>query len=62
MLQAALGYVQYFTGTPPLLAGIHVLTAAVVFAVAAWAWLSTVGPATPGPAGARRREAELTAP
>ena len=42
--QAALGFVQYFGGTPPLLAGIHVLTAAVVFAVAAWAHVSTRGP------------------
>ncbi len=41
--QAALGYLQYFTGTPPLLAGVHVLTAAVVFATAAWAYLSTSG-------------------
>ncbi len=48
--QAALGYVQYFTGTPPLLAGVHVLTAAVVFAVAAWAHLSTSGPALAGAA------------
>jgi len=46
--QAALGYVQYATGTPPVLAGIHVLLAAVVFAVAAWAQVSTRGPARPG--------------
>ncbi len=48
--QAALGYTQYFTGTPPLLAGVHVLLAAVVFAVAAWAHVSTSGPqvVTPG--------------
>ncbi len=42
--QGALGYVQYFSGTPPLLAGIHVLTAATIFAVAAWAHVSTSGP------------------
>lgn len=43
--QAALGYVQYFHGTPPLLAGVHALTAAVVFATAAWAYVSTSGAA-----------------
>ena len=48
--QGALGYVQYFSGTPPLLAGIHVLTAAVVFATAAWAHVSTTGPVPAPPA------------
>lgn len=42
--QAALGYVQYFNGTPPLLAGVHVLLAAVIFATATWAHVSTTGP------------------
>ena len=51
--QAALGFVQYFNGTPPLLAGIHVLAAAVIFAVAAWAHVSTRGP-VPLAATARR--------
>ena len=54
--QGALGYAQYFSGTPPLLAGVHVLSAAVIFATAAWAHVSTRGPlptsARPGTAGA----------
>lgn len=48
--QAALGYLQYFTGTPPALAALHALTAAVVFGTAAWAHVSTTG-AAPGPGG-----------
>jgi heme a synthase len=46
--QGALGYVQYYNGVPALLAGVHVLGASLVFAVAAWAHLSTSGsvPAT----------------
>lgn len=48
LAQATLGYVQYARGTPPLLAGVHVLTAAVVFAAAAWAHVSTAGPAPAG--------------
>jgi cytochrome c oxidase assembly protein subunit 15 len=54
--QAALGFVQYFSGTPPLLAGIHALAAAVIFAVAAWAHVSTRGPAPVPPDTAVIRE------
>ncbi len=50
--QAGLGYVQYFSGTPPVLAGLHVLVAAVVFAAAAWAHVSTAGPVHAPTAGA----------
>ena len=49
--QGALGYVQYYNGVPPLLAGVHVLGAALVFATAAWAHLSTSGPARSGATG-----------
>ena len=45
VVQAAVGYTQYFLGTPPALGVVHVQTAAVLFALAAWAWLSCSGPA-----------------
>ena len=43
--QAALGFTQYFTGTPAALAALHALVAAVIFAVAAWVHLATCGAA-----------------
>ena len=42
--QGVLGYVQYFTGVPPTLVALHMLGAALLFATAAWAHLSTTGP------------------
>lgn len=56
VVQGALGYVQYFTGAPPLLVGLHMLGAAVIFTLAGWSHVSSSGPgvAHPAPAGASR--------
>ena len=60
MLQAALGYVQYFNDVPALLVGIHVAGATALWATTVWLVLSTVR-ATPArravPAGMRAGEA-----
>lgn len=42
--QGVLGYVQYFTGVPPVLVGLHMLGASLVFLAAAWTHYSTRGP------------------
>lgn len=42
--QGVLGYVQYFTGAPPVLVGLHMLGASLVFLAAAWTHYSTRGP------------------
>lgn len=53
-LQAVIGYVQYFTGLPPVLVGLHMLGAALFAAAIAWlgssmyTWLPEA--ATPGTA------------
>ena len=39
--QGGLGYWQYFVGVPPVLVGLHVLGAALVFTTAAWLHLTT---------------------
>ena len=39
--QAGLGYLQYFTGVPPVLVALHVLGASLVFSTAAWVHLAT---------------------
>lgn len=39
--QTAVGYVQYFTGVPVLLVGIHILGATLVWVAALWTLLST---------------------
>jgi cytochrome c oxidase assembly protein subunit 15 len=44
-VQAGLGYLQYFTGSPAALVAAHVLGATVVFTLAAGAHLSTTTPA-----------------
>ncbi|MCU1593633.1 MAG: cytochrome oxidase assembly protein [Frankiales bacterium] len=41
LAQAAIGYWQYFTGVPPLLVGLHVLGATLLFTTASWIQLST---------------------
>jgi heme a synthase len=45
--QAAVGYVQYFTGVPALLVGFHILGAVLVWTTTLRFWLS-FGPATAG--------------
>lgn len=45
--QGGLGYWQYFYGVPPAAVVLHVLGAALVFTLAAWTHLATVGPALP---------------
>lgn len=57
--QAAIGYVQYFTGVPEVLVGIHIGGAAAVWAAAVWFLLNFTAPglpadaATEGPVGAQ---------
>lgn len=41
LAQGAIGYVQYFTGLPELLVGVHMVTAAVLLAVVAWVVAAT---------------------
>jgi cytochrome c oxidase assembly protein subunit 15 len=47
--QGGIGYWQYFTGVPPLLVGLHVLGAALVFTTASWLQLTTRGSDAPLP-------------
>ena len=41
LLQAALGYVQYFSDVPALLVGLHVAGATALWATTVWLVLST---------------------
>lgn len=47
LAQGVVGYVQYYTGVPPILVGLHMLGAALLFTAVAWVHLSTTGPAHP---------------
>ena len=64
--QGGLGYLQYFTGVPPVLVVLHVLGASLVFTTAAWVHLATrpslisprdVAPRDAGPRDAAPRDA-----
>ncbi|MGH9116451.1 MAG: COX15/CtaA family protein, partial [Acidimicrobiales bacterium] len=46
--QAGLGYLQYFTGVPPLLVGAHVLGATLVWMALVHQWLQLRPPARSG--------------
>ena len=46
VLQAAVGYTQYFTELPPLLVGLHVLGATLVWIAVLWLLLGLSVPAT----------------
>ena len=41
MLQAGVGYIQYFNEVPPLLVGMHVAGATALWAMTVWLVLST---------------------
>src|SRR5699024_4431183 len=41
LAQGAIGYVQYFTGLPELLVGVHMVMAAVLLMVVAWVVAAT---------------------
>jgi cytochrome c oxidase assembly protein subunit 15 len=41
LLQAAIGYIQYFSNVPPLLVGLHVAGATALWAMTVWLVLST---------------------
>ena len=41
VLQAAIGYVQYFNGVPELLVGLHVAGATALWAMTVWLVLAT---------------------
>lgn len=45
VLQAAVGYTQYFTGVPPLLVGLHVFGAMVLWVTVLWLYLGLSEPA-----------------
>lgn len=59
LLQAALGYTQYFSGVPPMLVALHVLGASLVFLVALQVVLDM---AEPNPTAAPALESDLAAP
>ncbi|MDY7104591.1 MAG: COX15/CtaA family protein [Actinomycetota bacterium] len=44
VVQAAIGYAQYFTDVPPLLVGLHLLGASLVWIAAVEVWLRTTTP------------------
>ncbi len=54
VLQAAIGYTQYFTGVPPLLVGLHVFGATLVWIAALQLLLATALPVESGPPGVAR--------
>jgi cytochrome c oxidase assembly protein subunit 15 len=58
VLQAAVGYTQYFTGVPALLVGVHVLGAASVWIAVLRVRLGLSEPVVEAVAGARRVDAE----
>lgn len=49
MLQAAIGYTQYFTGVPPILVGLHILGATAVWSAVIWFHLG-LSTSVPAPA------------
>jgi len=49
LTQGAVGYTQYFNGVPPLLVGIHVALATLVFTTATWLLLLSRSPAQSAP-------------
>ena len=51
LAQGGIGYWQYFTGVPPVLVGLHVLGAALLFTTAAWLHLGTRASAPPPSGG-----------
>jgi len=53
--QAAVGYVQYFTGVPEVLVGIHIAGASAVWAAAVWFLLNFTAPGSPAEAATARR-------
>ena len=52
-LQGAIGYTQYFTGVPPLLVGLHVLGATLVWVASLRLLLVMSAPVEPTPGGPR---------
>jgi cytochrome c oxidase assembly protein subunit 15 len=59
VVQAAVGYTQYFTGVPALLVGVHVLGAALVWTAVVRVYLSLSEPA-PAPAASATPGSEAT--
>ena len=53
-LQGAIGYTQYFTGVPPLLVGLHVLGATLVWVASLRLLLVHVGSGGAGTGGSAR--------
>lgn len=63
ILQAALGYTQYFSGVPPMLVALHVLGASLVFLVSLQVLLDMSEPnPLPGPRPGPALESDLAAP
>ena len=53
VLQAGVGYAQYFTGVPPLLVALHILGASLVWMSVLWFALGMREPLSPAPPGPR---------
>ncbi len=62
VLQGVVGYVQYFTRVPPLLVGVHILGASVLWVAALWFLLGLSEPATDLRESAHVRHAEPARP
>ena len=61
LAQGAVGYSQYFNGVPPVLVGIHVALATLVFTTAAWLLLLSRSPARTAPPTLARAAGTATA-
>ena len=57
LLQAAIGYVQYFSDVPPLLVGLHVAGATALWAMTVWLLLCTTASEQQGQVGRRAEDA-----
>ena len=60
--QGVVGYTQYFNGVPPLLVGIHVALATLVFTTASWLLLLARSPLRTAPQTPARAAGTVTAP
>jgi heme a synthase len=62
LLQAAIGYIQYFNGVPALLVGLHVAGATALWSMTVWLVLSTAAPSPVRPMDVERAPADTFAP
>ena len=62
LLQAAIGYIQYFNDVPALLVGLHVAGATALWAMTVWLATATAAPAAAPSVAAERMPAGTVAP